>query len=160
MSIEIEQVYTMVETMTPDAKDLYYFALKAIFERDEVALKDILDSKFLENKLGELSKAFMLLGNLCTEAAKVADAVIYKMSQAFETKYTCDLCCEVQTIVISGNYPIGWSKIRFGLAGADISTHYDICAKCNPYYIEDKVDSLKKNRFILWLLKMGAWTKQ
>lgn len=82
------------------------------------------------------------------------------MSLELSRVYSCDICQEKQKIVISGNYPIGWSKIRFGLAGADISTHYDICAKCNPYYIEDKVDSLKKNRFILWLLKMGAWTKQ
>lgn len=35
MSIEIEEGPKRVQTMTPDAKDLYYFALKTIFEKDE-----------------------------------------------------------------------------------------------------------------------------
>lgn len=75
MSIEIEEGPKRVQTMTPDAKDLYYFALKTIFEKDELGLKDILDSKLSEDA-GDLEKAFVSLRNFCAAAAKVADSVV------------------------------------------------------------------------------------
>lgn len=83
------------------------------------------------------------------------------MSVESKTIYKCDLCGFEQNIVVDGNYPIYWTKIRFGRDGMSVMTYFDICDKCNIYAPQDQlVIKEKKSKFILWLLKMGAWTKE
>lgn len=76
MSIELEEVYKKVETMTPDAKELYYFAIKTIFENDELALSNLLASNSSASQKGDLTKAFTNLRDFCVIAAMVADAEV------------------------------------------------------------------------------------
>lgn len=75
MSIELEEVYKKVGAMTPDAKDLYYFAIKTIFESDELTLSNILASNFSARQKGDLTKAFTELRDFCELAAMVAEEV-------------------------------------------------------------------------------------